>query len=116
MSTYYDISLSHRVFNEILEAIETATKVTGNFEEIYELVHLYDYLEEEMERSREKFNEETKRWIEQQELFNEKNFDAVFLFNKIKSVLREYEIDLDAEDEFHLICDISEVLKENGKK
>lgn len=115
MSTYYDISLSHRVFNELLEAIEKAVNYSDEFDDVYELVHLYDFLESEMEESRAKYNKDTQRYLEQQQLFTENRPDNIFQFHKIKAVLNEYDLDLDVEEEFHLICDLSEVIKNGGE-
>ena len=110
MVEYYNIYLSNNIFNEILSAIETAVNHTDDFDEVYELIHLYDYLEDEMEESKDRHEEDTKRYFEQQRLFTENKLDNIFLFHKIKSVLGNYGFDLDAETEFHLVCDLSEVL------
>lgn len=111
MTMYYGISLSYHLFNEILEAIETAVNHINEFDEVYDLIHLYDYLESEMEESRAKYNKETQRYLQQQQLFTENRPESIFMFHKIKSVLGDYGFDLDAETEFHLICDLSGVLK-----
>lgn len=113
MVDYYEIYLSNNIFNEILSAIETAVNHTDDFDTAYELIHLYDYLEDEIMESKNRHEEDTKRYFEQQRLFTENKPDDIFLFHKIKAVLRDYDLDLDAETEFHLICDLSEVLKEN---
>lgn len=110
MSMNYDITLSHHLFNEILEAIETAVKYTDGFDEVYELIHLYDYLESEMEESRAKYNKDTRRYLEQQQLFTENRPGNIFQFHKIKAVMEKYDLDLDAETEFHLICDLSDAV------
>lgn len=113
MVNYYEIYLSDNIFNEILSAIETVVNHTDGFDEVYDLIHLYDYLEDEMIESKDRHEKSTKRYFEQQRLFTEDKPDDIFLFHKIKSVLEDYDLDLDAETEFHLICDLSEVLKEN---
>ena len=111
MVNYYEIYLSNIIFNEILDAIETAINHTDEFEEVYSLVHLYDYLEDEMIESKNRHDEDTKRYLEQQKLFTEDKPDNIWRFHKIKSILGDYDLDLDAETEFHLICDLSEGLK-----
>lgn len=111
MSTYYEILLSHNMFNSLLDAIETGVTHTDDFDEVYNLIHLYDYLEDEMEESRAKHNEQTKKYLEQQKLFIENKSDNIFEFHKIKAVLEDYDLGLDAETEFHLICNLSEVFK-----
>lgn len=111
MVDYYDIYLSDKIFNEVLSVIETAVNHTDEFDTAYELIHLYDYLEDEMMESKNRHEEETKRYLAQQRLFTENKPDDIFMFHKIKAVLGDYGLDLDAETEFHLICDLSEVLK-----
>lgn len=110
MTEYYKISISNNLFNELLTAIETAVYHTDGFDEVYELIHLYDYLSDEMEDSIAEDNEQTKRYLEQQKLFIDNKCDNIFEFHKIKAVLEDYDLDLDAETEFHLICDLSDVL------
>ena len=116
MSTYYDISLSYYKYNELLDVIETAVKHANGFDKVYELIHLYDYLESEMERSIAKYNTETRRYLEQQQLFNEDNIDNIFHFNKIKEILEKYDLKLDIEEEFYLICELSNIIKEEDVK
>ena len=111
MVNYYDIYLSDNIFNEILSAIENAVDHTDKFDELYELIHLYDYIIDEMEESKDRHEKSTKRYLEQQRLFTEDKPDNVWRFHKIKSVLEDYPLDLDAETEFHLICDLSEGVK-----
>ena len=111
MVEYYNIYLSNNIFNEILSAIETTINHTDEFDEIYELIHLYDYLEDEMEESKDRHEEDTKKYLKQQRLFTENKPDDIFMFHKIKAVLGDYDLDLDAETEFHLICDLSEGVK-----
>lgn len=113
MVDYYTIHLSNEILNEILSAIETTVTHTDDFDELYELISLYDYIISEMEESKDRHEEETKRYLEQQRLFTENKPDNIFQFHKIKDVLEDYELYLDAETEFHLIIDLSEVLKEN---
>ena len=115
MSYYYHLSLSHRVCNEILEAIETAVEHTSSFDEIYGFVHLYEHIEEEMSESATKQNKELQRWVAQQKLFEDRKVDDILKFHKIKAVLEKYDVEIGVEDEFHMICDLSEVIQDENK-
>ena len=110
MSYYYNLYLSSNVCTEILDTIETAVENAEGFDEIYDLIKLYDHIEDEMDESATKQNKETQRWLEQQQLFEERKVDDIFRFYKIKAVLEDYGIEMNVEKEFHLICDLSEVL------
>ena len=112
MVEYYNIYLSNNIFNEILSAIENAVNHTDGFDEVYDWIHLYDYLEDEIMESKNRHEEDTKRYLEQQRLFTENKPEDIFQFHNIKAVLEDYDLELDAETEFHLICDLCEVLKE----
>ena len=110
MSIYYDISISHRIFSDIEDAILTAISHTDETFEVIDLVHLLDAWYNLQEEASAKNNEELKKWMEQQKLFEENKVDDIFLFHKIKKVVKD--LNLDVENEFYLICDISDVLKE----
>ena len=114
MSTYYDMSISHSLFNDIEWALMLAIKNADETYEIIDFVHVLDAWYELKEEASSENSKGMKRWLEQQKLFEERKTDDIFLFHKIKSVLNEHELDLDVETEFHLVCDLSEVLKENG--
>lgn len=62
MSQYVNLEMSYNTYYKLCDAVEEATVHADGFYEIQDLVHLFDYLENEFERDREKQNENYKTW------------------------------------------------------
>ena len=82
-----------------------------------DLVHIYDFLEDEYLRNRTKKMENYKKWEMHQELLkNNKAYHPVY-FLSLKSVLDDYEDKgllewkTSEEDKFHLICELMDAFK-----
>ena len=116
MSTYYDMSISGTMYVEIESAILSAIQHEENTFDIIELVHLLDAWEETKEEARAELNKELQKWYEQQKLFEKSEFDNIFLFSKIKDVLKNNNVELDLESEFHLVCDLAEMFEKEWRK
>ena len=114
MSTYYDMSISHYIYSEIEFCIITAIKESDGVWDTVDLVHLLDYWEELKEEASAKNSREIKRWLEQQKMFEKRNVDDVFLYHKIQHIIND-NLDLNPEDEFHLVCDLAEMFENEIK-
>ena len=122
MSSYITLELSYYTFSNLIDFLEKVVQNTDNISELYDLVHLIDFLEEEKMRSEGRHSKETKRWFEQERLFRqedvEKDPQMVFLFSKISGVFDRYYEDellpeMTPQDEFHLIYDIMDAIKKH---
>ena len=90
------------------------------FFEIQELVHLFDFLEEEYERDIQKRNENYKTWRLHEELFRNKETYHHQYFHAVKKVLDKYEDkelfewNISEQEKFHLICELIDVFKNDS--
>lgn len=116
MSTYYNMSVSHTIYTEIYDAILTSIKNETNTWGIIDLVHLLDTWEELMEEASAKNNAELQKWAEQRKLFEKREVDDIFLFHKIKSILKQNSVEKNIESEFYLICDLADLFEEEWKE
>lgn len=119
MGYIYNIELSSALFTDLLWYLEKAAKNENDFGILCDIVHAIDYLEEEKIRSSGYESAETKRWFEQEKMFEEGGITdptKMELFSKITSVLSKYRtdevIELSPKDEFHLVCDIINKIEE----
>ena len=116
MSTYYNMSVSHTIYTEIYDAILTSIKNETNTWGIIDLVHLLDTWEELMEEASAKNSAELQKWAEQRKLFEKREVDDIFLFHKIKNVLKQNSVEKNIESEFYLICDLADLFEEEWKE
>ena len=116
MSTYYNMNVSHTIYTEIYDAILTSIKNETNTWGIIDLVHLLDTWEKLMEEASAKDSAELQKWAEQRKLFEKREVDDIFLFHKIKSILKQNSIEKNIESEFYLICDLADLFEEEWKK
>lgn len=117
MGQYVNLEMSYSTYLELCLAVETAVTQAKDFEDIIELVHLFDFLEEEYERDRAKQNLDYKTWKLHEELFRNKESYHQEYFNRVKEVFDDYEegellkLNISEQDKFHLICDLIDVFK-----
>lgn len=124
MSQYVTLEMNYSTYNNLLDwLILEASKNINSYDEMDELVHLVNFLEEEYERDCGRRNKEYHRWIEIESLFEDKYEDAKYYLNytKVDNILKEYEEDDSLEikisdrDKFHMICEIIDALVKEDK-
>ena len=117
MSYYVNLEMNYTTYMRLCDAVEEAARHAEDFHEIYELVHLFDFLEDEYERDAGKQNKELRNWMKRQELFKNKEIYHGEYFHRLESVFDEYEEDellewkISEENKFHLICELIDVFK-----
>ena len=119
MLQYVNLEMPYSTYLELCFAVEKATTHTEGFNEIQELVHLVDFLEEEYERDLEKQNCDYKTWRMHEELFRNKELYHHEYFYRIKDIFDDYvdrallEWNISEQDKFHLICELIDVFKKD---
>ena len=117
MSQYVNLEMSYGTYSELCDAVEEAATHAECFDEMHELVHLFDFLEEEYEKDRAKQNMDYKNWKLHEELFRNKELYHHEYFHSIESVFKDYEDNdllewkISERDKFHLICELIDVFK-----
>ena len=105
------MDVSQYMYTEIVSAIIISIKQSDDWQETVGWVHLLDHWEELKDEASAKNSKEIQRWMEQQKLLEEGETKSIFLFHKIKDVLKEHGLEWDIESQFHLVCDIAEVFE-----
>lgn len=122
MSQYVNLEMSYTTYSKLLDAVEQATTQGNDFFEIHNLVHLFDFLEEEYERDMAKQNEDYKTWKLHEELFRNKEIYHHEYFHRVKSIFEDYEErqllewTIEEQDKFHLICELIDVFKKENSE
>ena len=125
MSYYVTLELSNNTYTNLIDWLTLWTpKAVENYNEMEELVHLVDFLEEEYQRDSGKQSKELKEWSERQKFFegDHKNPKYYFNFDKVDKIFKEYEENcmlewkISDQDKFHLICEIIDVLVNDNKE
>ena len=119
MSQYVNLEMNYTTFCELCDAVRTAAIHTEGYENIEDLVHLVDFLEEEYERDSNKQSLDYETWKLHEELFQNKEIYHHEYFYKVENVLDEYakdslyKWDIPEREKFHLICNLIDVFKKN---
>lgn len=87
MSHYINLEINHTTFSELCDVVETAAKHAEDFDEIQDLVHLLDFLEEEYDRDLDKQNSDLKAWWIHEELFRDKKLYHQKYFYRLRAYL-----------------------------
>lgn len=120
MGSTITLEMSPTTFSDIIWYIELAIKSQNDTNDIIDMVHTIDFLEEERMRSSSKDNEYFRRSMEMDKLFSgekQMDIDKMELFLKISFVLHDYydnEIinKMSPQDEFYFIYEIIEKIQE----
>ena len=116
MSSYVTLTLNTNTFREVMDNLQEAYKLKESYWELEDLVHLVDLLEEEEREYWAKENREWKRWVEIEKMMSEEKTPSnIFLFQKIRSLLKEYDIELFEKREYHLVMDILDLLEDSDE-
>lgn len=120
MGHYVVLEMNYSTYNNMVDWLAyRASKDVKDYSDMYELVHLVDFLEEEYERDSAKQSKDTRRWMEHEEMFRDQDKlkkKYYMNFGSIDSVFDDYEDrallkwDICEQDRFHLICDIIDKL------
>ncbi|MDO5859607.1 hypothetical protein [Methanobrevibacter sp.] len=117
MSHYVNLEIRYSTYLNLCNAVEETATHAEDFNEIQELVHLVDFLEDEYERDRARQNLDFKTWQLHEELFQNKEIYHHQYFYPISEVLDDYEerklleMNISEQDKFHLICELIDVFK-----
>ena len=119
MSENVNLEMSYTTYSNLCDAVEQAATHAQDFDEIYDLVHLFDFLEDEYNRDRARQNLDYKTWQLHEELFRNKEIYHHQYFYNVKKVLDDYEesklleMKISEQDKFHLICELIDVFKKD---
>ena len=91
MSRQVNLEMSHYTYQELCDAVERAAEHSKSFDDIRDLVHLVDFLEEEHERDNRKQNLDYQTWKLHEELFRNKEIYHHQYFNNVSRVFEDYE-------------------------
>lgn len=125
MSHYVTLELSSNTYTNLIDWLTLWTpKAIENYNEMEELVHLVDLLEEEYQRDSTKQSKELKEWSERQKFFegDYNNSRYYFNFDKVDKIFKEYEENcmlewkISNQDKFHLICEIIDTLVNDNEE
>ena len=120
MSQYVNLEMSYNTYSKLCDAVMEAAAHAEGFFEIQELVHLFDFLEDEYEMDRSKQNLDYEVWKLHEELFRNKEIYHHQYFHRVKKVLDDYEdnklleLNISEQDKFHLICELIDVFKKDS--
>jgi hypothetical protein len=109
--------MSHYTYQELCDAVERAAEHSKSFDDIRDLVHLVDFLEEEHERDDRKQNLDYQTWKLHEELFRNKEIYHHQYFYNVSRVFEDYEDrellkwNISEQDKFHLICELIDVFE-----
>ena len=127
MSQYITLKLSMAMYQEIISTLQNYCSKLDNYEDMGDIVHLIDYLEEEYQQGIAKQNREFIEWQEYEKLFKERFNNEEFRgtdgnlnkqaiheyvnFNKVNEVLEDYKEGgslniLDNKQQFFLVLDL----------
>ncbi len=133
MSDYVNLLVSRNMYFEIINALKGYCTELINYNEVDEIVHIIDYLEDEYQEDIAKQNQEFRQWMDYEDLFyeymedlgfkdadgylNNKGIRAFTNFDKVNKVIENYKekgsLDiLDVKEQFFLILDIMNVLED----
>ena len=117
MSEQVYLEMNYNTFLKLCDAVEKAAENTKNFDDIQEIVHLVDFLEDEYERDSRKQNLDYQTWKLHEELFRNKEIYHHHYFYNVSIVFEDYEDreslkwNISEQDKFHLICELIDVFK-----
>ena len=120
MSRYVNLEMNYTTYSKLCDAVEEASIHADGFYEMQDLVHLFDFLEEEYQRDRKKQNQDYEAWKVHEELLKNKEIYHHQYFQRVKKILDEYgeaellEWNISEQDKFHLICEIIDVFKKEN--
>ena len=117
MSRQVNLEMSHYTYQKLCDAVERAAEHSKSFDDIRDLVHLVDFLEEEHERDDRKQNFDYQTWKLHEELFRNKEIYHHQYFYNVSRVFEDYEDrellkwNISEQDKFHLICELIDVFE-----
>lgn len=111
MSCYTKIILNCTTFDELIMYLHTLLPKLRDSEDIISVVRIIDILEKERDEDRDRYNEDIKRSLEIQKLFEESYQDGGvsmdnFMYNKIQKLFQDYGYCQNIESDFHIIMEI----------
>jgi hypothetical protein len=115
MSQQVYLEMGYRTYRELCEAVEKAAEYADGFEEMQDLVHLVDFLDDEYGRDRSKQDSDYKTWKLHEELFRNEEIYHQEYFYDVNDVFKDneenglLEWNISEQDRFHLICEIIDV-------
>ncbi len=119
MSQQVNLEMPYSTFLELCDAVENAATHADGFNQIQELVHLVDFLEDEYQRDCARQTIDYETWKLHEELFQNKEMHHHQYFYPVERVLEDYEDrnllkwTISERDKFHLICELIDVFKNN---
>ena len=119
MTEYVNLEMTYTTYSKLCDAVEKAETCAEGFYEIREIVHLFDFLEEEYQRDREKQNLDYETWKLHEDLFRNKEIYHQEYFFRLESIFNDYvekgllEWKISEQDKFHLICELIDVFKKD---
>ena len=119
MAQYVNLEMNYSTYLNLCDAVEKAATYAEGFNEIQELVHLVDFLEETYERDCSKQKQDYKTWKLHEELFRNKEFYHREYFYRIEEIFDDYvdrallDWNISEQDKFHLICELIDVFKKD---
>lgn len=115
MADNVNLEMTYTTYLNLCDAVENAATHCEKFDEIQELVHLVEYLEDEYNRDSVKKNRDLNTWLLHEELFKNKKLYHHEYFYNVEEVFDDYEDknllkwDISESDKFHLICELIDV-------
>ena len=119
MSHYVTLDMTYTYYSMLLDTVMEAARHAEDFPELYELVHLYDFLEDEYLRDQRKQNAQHKVWEMYDELFTNNEIYHREYFLRVKGIFDNYQerelLDWNISEQvkFHMICEIIDVFKKD---
>ena len=122
MSQYVNLEMSYTTYSKLCEAVMEATKHAEGFCEIQDLVHLFNFLEDEYERDMKNQNMDYETWKLHEELFRNKEIYHHIYFYPLQRIFDDYEDkgllewNISEQDKFHLICELIDVFNKEDSE
>ena len=117
MSQNVTLEMSYNTYLNLCDAVENAATHAGSFDEIQDLVHLVEFLEDEYHRDIAKQNMDFNTWKLHEELFKNKKIYHHEYFYNVEKIFKDYQEkellnwNISESDKFHLICELIDVFK-----
>lgn len=119
MTEYVNLEMTYTTYSKLCDAIEEATTCAEGFYEIQELVHLFDFLEDEYQRDMAKQNLDYETWKLHEDMFRNNEIYHHEYFFRLERIFKDYkergllEWEISEQDKFHLICELIDVFKKD---
>lgn len=119
MTEYVNLEMTYTTYSKLCDAVEEATTCAEGFYKIQELVHLFDFLEDEYQRDRAKQNLDYETWKLHEDMFRNSEIYHHEYFFRLESIFKDYnergllEWKISEQDKFLLICELIDVFKKD---